>query len=254
MSEQKAEYKIEGRPATIFRTIKSKDNPYVMIDRRPVDNPNLSFKAKGILTYLLSRPDGWEVNQVDLAKRSTDGLASVKAGVKELQKAGHLRHQAVRNSTGQIISHIWEVYEVPQVENRLLDTPQLDSQVLDTPTGGQPEVEKPQDGFTTSGESHAISIKYLSNKELSIENDEKQKLLRDLEYAGQQAFGNNFTGWRALARQLENASVNIHHEDGCLLVTGLGMKAAMFQDRYARSFSNALAGIYNHPTEVMFEE
>ncbi len=41
MSEQQAPYKIEGRPATIFRTVKNKDNPYVMIDRRPM----VSFKV-----------------------------------------------------------------------------------------------------------------------------------------------------------------------------------------------------------------
>jgi hypothetical protein len=68
MSEEHSEYKIEGRPSTIFRTVKNKDNPYVMIDRRPLDNPALSFKAKGILTYLMSRPNGWEVCIIDLAK------------------------------------------------------------------------------------------------------------------------------------------------------------------------------------------
>ena len=50
MSEERKPYKIEGRTPTIYRVVKNKDNPYVMIDRRPVDNPALSFKAKGILT------------------------------------------------------------------------------------------------------------------------------------------------------------------------------------------------------------
>ena len=142
MSEQRPEYKIEGRPPTIFRTIKNRDNPYVMIDRRLIDNPNLSFKAKGILTYLLSRPDGWEVNLVDLANRSTEGLSAIKSGVKELKKAGHLKHAGTRNVDGQFGTVIWEVYESPQVDNQLTDTPQVGG----SPQVGfmSPQVEKPQ--------------------------------------------------------------------------------------------------------------
>lgn len=123
-------YKLEGRPSTIFRTVKSKDNPYVMLDRRPVDNPALSFKAKGILTYLMSRPDGWEVSVTDLVKHSLDKEASVRSGLKELRKAGHMKYNQSRKG-GRITGWLIEVYEVPfppdsdfqqvviqQVENR----------------------------------------------------------------------------------------------------------------------------------------
>lgn len=160
MSEQRSEYKIGGRPATIFRTVKDKDNPYVMIDRRPIDNNKLSFKAKGILIYLLSRPDGWEVNMVDLVARSTEGLAAVKSGVRELQAAGHLRHLTIKEpETGKISAHLWEVYEAPQIENQLVDNPPVG--VLHHKVENH-NVDKPQ-----CGKSHA-SINNLSNKELSI--------------------------------------------------------------------------------------
>jgi hypothetical protein len=114
MSEQK-EYKIEGRPSTIFRTVKNKDNPYVMIDRRPIDNPALSFKAKGILTYLMSRPDGWEVSITDLVKHGQDGEASIRAGLKELREAGHMKYETSRNQ-GRITGWIIRVYEVSNPE------------------------------------------------------------------------------------------------------------------------------------------
>ena len=124
MSEQRKEYKIDGRPSTIYRVVKNKDNPYVMIDRRPVDNPSLSFKAKGILTYLLSRPDGWEVSVADLIKHGTEGEAAVRSGLKELKEAGHMRYTQSRNQ-GRITGWLIEVFEVPippdrdfqQVEN-----------------------------------------------------------------------------------------------------------------------------------------
>lgn len=112
MTEAKKPYKIQDRPPTIFRVVKSKDNPYVMIDRRPIENAKLSFKAKGILTYLLSRPDGWEVSVADLIKRGTDGEAAIRAGLKELKNAGHMKYTTSRKS-GRITGWLIEVYEVP---------------------------------------------------------------------------------------------------------------------------------------------
>jgi hypothetical protein len=125
MSEQRKEYKIEGRVPTIYRVVKNKDNPYVMIDRRPVDNPALSFKAKGILTYLLSRPDGWEVSVADLIKHGKEKEAAVRSGLKELKNAGHMKYTQSRNQ-GRITGWLIEVYEIPhspdgdfqQVENQ----------------------------------------------------------------------------------------------------------------------------------------
>jgi DnaD/phage-associated family protein len=159
MSEQPSEYKIEGRPATIFRTVKDKNNPYVVVDRRIVDNDKLSFKAKGILLYLLSRPDGWEVNLVDLANRSIDGLASVKSGVRELKDAGYLRHTGLRKESGQFDTVIWEVHEVPQVGNQLTVQPQVG---VSSPQVDYPHVDKP----------HAVNrmqvLSTLSTNDLSI--------------------------------------------------------------------------------------
>lgn len=124
MSEEKKPYRIDGRPQTIYRVVKSANNPYVMIDRRPIDNPSLSFKAKGILTYLMSRPDGWEVSVADLIKHAQDGEASVRAGLKELKVAGHMKYTAMRGQ-GRITGWLIEVFEVnspdsdfQQVENQ----------------------------------------------------------------------------------------------------------------------------------------
>jgi hypothetical protein len=105
--------------ATYFRTRKDKNNPYVMMDKRPIENPQLSWKAKGILAYLLSRPDDWEIWIEDLINRSTDGKDSVRAGIAELRKAGHLVYLGRERKAGQVQRAVWEVHEVPQpnVEN-----------------------------------------------------------------------------------------------------------------------------------------
>jgi len=116
MSEPKKEYRIDGRDSTIFRVQKNPDNPYVMVDRRPIDNPELSYRAKGVLTYLLSRPDGWEVNIGDLVNHGIEGRDALRNTLTELREAGHLEYLQERESgkysTGKIL-----VYEVPRTEN-----------------------------------------------------------------------------------------------------------------------------------------
>src|SRR3990172_3952024 len=89
MSQRQAEY--TTRDKTVFRVEKNKDNPFVMIDRRTIENPKLSWKAKGVLAYLLSRPDDWVIRFKDLAKRAPDGGHIVRAAMKELRDAGHIQ-------------------------------------------------------------------------------------------------------------------------------------------------------------------
>ena len=136
MSEERKEYKIEGRPATIYRVVKNKDNPFVMIDRRPIDNPKLSYKAKGILTYLMSRPDGWEVSVADLIKHATDGEGGVRSGLKELKLAGHMKYTVSRKQ-GRITGWLIEVFEVPispDCQFQDVEKPQVEKQDVENRT------------------------------------------------------------------------------------------------------------------------
>jgi hypothetical protein len=129
MSEQKGAYKM--RKQTIFRTMKNEDNPFVMIDRRPIENPALSWKAKGILAYLLSRPDNWIVRLGDLVKRSPDGVYAIRGAINELQKAGHVNRKAVRDTDGTFLRYELEVYELPFTSKPLIGFPQADNPQAD---------------------------------------------------------------------------------------------------------------------------
>jgi DnaD/phage-associated family protein len=102
---------VSERTKTIFRVEKNADNPFVMIDRRPIENPALSWRAKGILTYLISRPDNWIVRLGDLVKRSPDGVYAVRAALKELTNAGHLTRKEEREN-GKFKQYVLLVHEV----------------------------------------------------------------------------------------------------------------------------------------------
>lgn len=101
------------RPQTIFRVIKNPENPFVMMDKRALALPSLSYKAKGILAYLLSRPDNWIINIADVVNHSPDGDYAVRSGIKELIRAGYVRRKVERNEKQQIIRWVMEVYEQP---------------------------------------------------------------------------------------------------------------------------------------------
>lgn len=116
-------YKIPGRNSTIFRTNKP-SNPYAQIDKAMLEAPGLSFKAKGILAYLLSRPDGWETNLTDLKNHSTDKETALRTGIKELLQAKYLKRIQIREN-GKIVKWLYEVYESPLLIDYLEKYPHM---------------------------------------------------------------------------------------------------------------------------------
>ncbi|NJR71011.1 MAG: hypothetical protein HC771_22020 [Synechococcales cyanobacterium CRU_2_2] len=73
---------------TIHRAHKVKG--YSIVCNEAALDPLLSWKAKGILWYLLTKPDGWQCKTSDLINQSTDGRDSVVAGLKELEQQRYL--------------------------------------------------------------------------------------------------------------------------------------------------------------------
>lgn len=69
---------------SIVKNYKRK-NRYSMIDNTGVLDESLSWKAKGLLWYILSKPDDWQVKMADLIKRSTDGRDSTRSAFAELE-------------------------------------------------------------------------------------------------------------------------------------------------------------------------
>lgn len=86
---------------------------YVVLDKTFIKDNQLSWKAKGILSYLLSCPDGWNVNINDLVKQSTDGKCAVYSALKELTEYGYYKKIPVRDEKSRIIRWESTVSELP---------------------------------------------------------------------------------------------------------------------------------------------
>ena len=91
--------------------VKKRDNPYVIIDKTALDDPRLSFRAKGILAYLLSRPDNWTPNREQLADVSREGRDAVSSALNELKEFGYFERKRERQEDGtfQFVGVIYEV-------------------------------------------------------------------------------------------------------------------------------------------------
>lgn len=120
----------------IIRVQKNKDNPYVMINKEFLSNEQLSWKSKGILAYLLSKPDNWQVIVGDLIKQSTDGERAVRSGLKELKENSYLQKYPVYQDK-KIIRWDSIVYETPFIDSEKIKYVFIDDEGIESAVLGQ---------------------------------------------------------------------------------------------------------------------
>lgn len=96
----------------IIRTAK-KQNRFSIVDNTGFNDPRLSYKAKGLLGYFLTKPDDWQIRMEDLLKHGKDGLDAIKAGMKELRLAGYASLETGRDKQGHLTGKEWVIHESP---------------------------------------------------------------------------------------------------------------------------------------------
>src|SRR5699024_6157764 len=102
--------------STTFVRVKKNKN-YTTIHNGFIKRKDLSWKAKGIMTYLLSLPDDWVVNLDEIKRNASDGESSFRSGWKELKDAGYVSKQSIRDEVTKKILK-WEtiIKEIPDEE------------------------------------------------------------------------------------------------------------------------------------------
>ena len=103
----------------IIKIIK-RDCPYVTIDKTGVDDPNLSWAATGLLTYLIGRPGNWKINITHLSSVKTCKETATKSALKELREANYCHYFIVRKN-GKISETFYLVFEVPTNYEEVLE-------------------------------------------------------------------------------------------------------------------------------------
>jgi hypothetical protein len=85
----------------IVRSARPESN-FTIISNDVINDQRLSFKARGLLVYLLSKPDAWRTTTAHLASVSPNGIDAVKTGMKELENVGYVRRVKSRFPDGTI--------------------------------------------------------------------------------------------------------------------------------------------------------
>ena len=85
---------------------------FVVMDQRAVEDDRLSWAARGLLCYLLSRPDDWKVLVNDLRKRGNLGRDGIYRLLRELRTVGYARFQRLRDKHGRIRGGMYIIREI----------------------------------------------------------------------------------------------------------------------------------------------
>lgn len=93
--------------------IQKRENPYVQIDRAAIEDNRLSWRARGILAYLLSKPDDWSIHIFDILNHGTEGRDAVQAAMKELESFGYAKLETLRSESGKVAGKEWVITEQP---------------------------------------------------------------------------------------------------------------------------------------------
>ena len=153
----------------VFRVEKTRD--YTVMANHHLRNMALSLKAKGLLSLMLSLPEDWDYTTRGLSRICRDGVDSICATVKELEDAGYIIRERIRNSNGQLGSIEYTILEQPRPPEPKPGKPERENPVqvnpvLDNPVLGKPEQENPAQ-LNTKESSNQKSKTDLSNTQVS---------------------------------------------------------------------------------------
>ena len=104
-----------------FKVEKTKN--YTTMSNRHFQDKRLSYKAKGLLSLMLSLPEEWDYSVQGLMKLSRDGKESVMSGINELEDCGYLIRTQEKDESGRFTGYDYAVYEHPFSENPSAEKP-----------------------------------------------------------------------------------------------------------------------------------
>ena len=155
------------------------DGPYTVIGNAAAQDSDISWKAKGLLIYLLSLPKDWNIRISELAAHATDGYDSTKRAMDELLAAGYIqRGSRIRKPDGKLGDYVYLVTgvrdEIPNMEKPNVGFPSQEK-----PDQGKPSQENRQlqNKQRTKETKNKINTEYITHFE-SWWNDWKANVKR----------------------------------------------------------------------------
>ena len=124
----------------VFRVEKNKG--YTVMSNHHLRNKDLSLKAKGLLSQMLSLPEDWDYTLKGLALINREKIDAIRQAIRELEQAGYIVRSRERDERGRLRGADYVIYEQPQTPPAS-DLPTLENPTLDNPTQEKPTLENP---------------------------------------------------------------------------------------------------------------
>ena len=172
-----------------------KNRIYTTLSNYHLRDPNLSYKARGLLTTMLSLPDSWDYTTRGLAKICKDGVDGITAQLKELEQCGYLVRHRIRDAGGKITDMEYIIYEKPHpaspdTEKPDMVKPDMAIPCLETPAQRNIDKTSKDESITKSVNTHSI-----------LSDGSRPSVLADLETKRKEAVMRNMELYRELIQE-----------------------------------------------------
>ena len=126
----------------VFRV--ERNTGYTVMSNHHLRNKELTLKAKGLLSQMLSLPEDWDYTLAGLSYINRESIDAIRTAVWELEKAGYITRRQGRGEKGKMTAIEYTIYEQPQ-------SPGSHSPGLENPTPGKPILENPISAYENAG-------------------------------------------------------------------------------------------------------
>ena len=155
-----------------FRVNKTSD--FTVMSNYHLRDRELSLKAKGLQSLMLSLPENWDYTTKGLAHICKDGIDAISSALKELEQQGYLTRERVRLSNGRLGDIEYTIHEQPeQPENpdMVSNSPKRENPRQVNPRQVKPVQENPEQENPAQ-----LNINKLNNKILNTHSIKNQSI------------------------------------------------------------------------------
>ena len=126
----------------VFRV--ERNTGYTVMSNHHLRNKELSLKAKGLLSQMLSLPEDWDYTLAGLSYINREKIDAIREAVRDLERAGYIQRSRERDEKGRLRGTDYIIYEQPpNLDLPTLENPTLGNPTLENPTQEKPTLENP---------------------------------------------------------------------------------------------------------------
>lgn len=173
----------------VFRVERTRD--YTVMCNHHLKDSNLSLKAKGLLSMMLSLPDEWNYTTRGLAAICKEGVDAIGKALKELELAGYIIRRQLRGKDGRISDTEYTIFEklrkpsppdttLPDTENPYLDNPDTETPDTDNPAQLNTKKSNTQKSNTDLSSTHSFFLPAADGMTEGLEK--KAEIREQIEY------------------------------------------------------------------------